>query len=1077
MRTVTNVRAVPHLRGGRIDLTWSLPPTSDYNPGRRLGGVVIVRRERTFPRDASDGEIVYDGSPVAAASDTTATPQHTYYYTVYAVEEDEPGSPPQPPVWRADAGAQAWALSTTDFGSTAKLYSLLPGVHQVRDAGLDDADLERLALDDPSLAAALGTLPPDIRGTGQLHRFLRAAAAPLDLIRSSAEALRNLHDVDVAPPDFLPLLASWLGWEIDSTLPVHEQRNEVKFAPRLYRTVGTVDSLRRLVTRYTGWYTRAAEMEQALVRSNQPPQLNLFAAAADAGEWLGTDDASTVLGFGPGNRTAGGSDGPPPTAAVLVGNTAQPFALRPGMELTVVADGRLPVTVRFQPGSFADISTATAAEVAAALHASCTQLMARAVVGGFVELVSELLGAESSLEVSTTDASIVALEGSPRGRPAAFLDARGRVRLVFAAADPLDPVRTEAARAALNGVLPVVGLVPGEDATPDPAHGRAPVLGGAHATDRILVKTWVGGGWREARPLALQPPAPQGDPAAAPLGGDVVCAWVEDPGTGTSRLRFAIGTPSLPQPATLTGTRSEPFVLEPGLRLVFAGRWPTAEGVEVAAGELVPPLDPANLTAADVVGLLAPHLVHVSVAVGPRRTLVFATTGAGGDERLQIDLGASTAAAALGFGPDNAAVVGDWGDELDWTPAADVAGVAPGRLADTFAAADVAAGQVHLFWAAHADGRWRIRTAVWDGVAWTPQAEIGAGAAGNREPCALFAPPSAPQLVWSQLGTDGRWTLRRSVLAGGVWGAAGALLQPADEPAPGTDGDREPALLALGGGKMRVFFRSDRSGAPQIWSSDVDLTTGIAGAPTRVTTGAAHHTNPAPLLGPDKRTWLVHRSDENVELSRVGLGVVPEPLNRVTTPEPPPVLDVGDRRSTGVEDLGARRRFAGSATPYLGDVARFARRREWDDLLAFTPQRTVLDPALISDDDLYTRGTVGLYLSPTIEDDPLTERTIQRLQGALQRFLPAPVRTVVVLTPHVDEEFVYGLGRDIEERFADDYPFADVYAGATDVGGAVALPDWALFITAAPPAPVAHRTASLADLKTLRSRTWFPPPV
>jgi len=1076
MRTITGVRAVPHLRGGRIDLTWSLPPSTDYDPGRRLGAVLVVRRERTFPRDPSDGRVVYHGAPVSGVSDTTATPQRTYYYTVYAVEEDQPGSPPQPPVWRADAGAQAWALSTTDFGSTARLYALLPGVHQVRDAGLDDAELERLALDDPTLAAALSALPADIRGTGQLHRFLRAAAAPLDLIRSSAEALRDLHDVDVAPPDFLPLLASWLGWEIDGTLPVYEQRNEVKFAPRLYRTVGTVDSLRRLVTRYTGWYTRAAEMEQAILRSNQPPQLNLFASAADAGEWIVTDDASTVLGFGPGNRTAGGSDGPPATPAILVGNAAEPFGLRPGMELTVVADDRLPVTVRFQPGDFNDIAAATAAEVALALSRSCTQLAARA-VGGFVELASDLLGAQSSLEVSATEASLVALEGSPRGRPAAFLDGRGRLRLVFAAADPLDPVRTRAAQSALAGVLPVVGPVPGEAVEPDPSRGRTPVVGSVHATDRIFLKTWVGDAWRAARPLTLQPTAPQGEPAASTLGGDVVCAWIEDPGTDTSRLRFATGTPRAPQPAALAGTRSEPFVLEPGLRLVFAGRWPALEGVEVAAGELVPPLDPTQLSATDVVGLVGPHLVHVSVGVGPRNTLVFSTIGAGGDERLELDLDTSTAAGALGFGADNAAAVGDWGDELDWTPAADVPGVGAGRLADTFAAADAAAGHVHLFWAAHADGRWRIRTAVWDGAVWTAPAEIGAGAAGNREPCALFAPPAAPQLVWSQLGSDGRWTLRRAVLAGGVWGPDGPLLQPADEPVAGTDGDREPALLETGAATARVFFRSDRSGAPQIWSSDVDLTTGVAAPPVRVTSGAAHHTSPAPLRGPDKRTWLVHRSDENVELSRAGVGVVPRPLNRVTTPEPKPALAVGDRRSTGVEDLGARRRYAGSATPYLGDVARFARRREWDDLLAFTPQRTVLDPALLSDDDLYTRGTVGLYLSPTIEDDPLTERTIQRLQGALQRFLPAPVRTVVVLTPHVDQEFVYGLGRDIEERFADDYPFADGYAGATDAGGTVALPDWSLFTTAAPPAPVAHRTASLADLTTLRSRTWFAPPV
>ncbi len=34
MRTVTDVQAVPHLRGGRVDLTWSLPPSSDYDPGR-----------------------------------------------------------------------------------------------------------------------------------------------------------------------------------------------------------------------------------------------------------------------------------------------------------------------------------------------------------------------------------------------------------------------------------------------------------------------------------------------------------------------------------------------------------------------------------------------------------------------------------------------------------------------------------------------------------------------------------------------------------------------------------------------------------------------------------------------------------------------------------------------------------------------------------------------------------------------------------------------------------------------------------------------------------------------------------
>ena len=61
MKTVADVRAVPHLRGGRIDLTWTLPPSTDFEVGRRLGEVKVVRRERTFPRNESDGNVVYEG--------------------------------------------------------------------------------------------------------------------------------------------------------------------------------------------------------------------------------------------------------------------------------------------------------------------------------------------------------------------------------------------------------------------------------------------------------------------------------------------------------------------------------------------------------------------------------------------------------------------------------------------------------------------------------------------------------------------------------------------------------------------------------------------------------------------------------------------------------------------------------------------------------------------------------------------------------------------------------------------------------------------------------------------------------
>ena len=355
--------------------------------------------------------------------------------------------------------------------------------------------------------------------------------------------------------------------------------------------------------------------------------------------------------------------------------------------------------------------------------------------------------------------------------------------------------------------------------------------------------------------------------------------------------------------------------------------------------------------------------------------------------------------------------------------------------------------------------------------------EIAADGAANREPCAVFD-LSSPQLIWSQLGADGRWTLRRAVLAGGVWGSQSALLQAGDQPAAGTDGDREPSALAIDANHVRIFFRSDRSGGPQLWSTVLNAATGTADPPVRLTSGAAHCSSPTALAGPDGRAWLVHRSDANVPLARVGVDPVPQPLNRVTQPEPAPRFIVGAPRSGGAEELGARRRFAGSTSLHVHDAARFGRRRDWEDLIAYTPQRTVVDPRTMSDDDLYTRGTVGLYLSPTISDDPLTEPTVQRLRGALARFLAAPVRTVVVLKPNVDIEVVYGPARDIGEQFvADDFPFAESYAGAAEASVTVALPDWAIFHSAAPPTSPTDHTADPAVLTTLRSRTWFPPPV
>ena len=140
------------------------------------------------------------------------------------------------------------------------------------------------------------------------------------------------------------------------------------------------------------------------------------------------------------------------------------------MELTVTVDDRLPTTIRFQPGDFANIATATAAEVAGALALTLTQLSAVAQAGRVV-LASHLPGAGSSLEVAASGSSLISLDGAPRGRLAAFTDGASRLRLFYAAADPLDVERTEAARAMLAGEPPVLGVPPGRE--PDPTRSTA----------------------------------------------------------------------------------------------------------------------------------------------------------------------------------------------------------------------------------------------------------------------------------------------------------------------------------------------------------------------------------------------------------------------------------------------------------------------------------------------------------------------------------------------------------------------------------------------------------------------------
>jgi phage tail-like protein len=889
------IRAVAHPAGNRIDLTWVHPDPAQFP------GVRVVRREGTHPttpQPASPGEgiVVADTNPAAPqrpveigedglyhVKDGPLKGETVYYYALFPYAGEPPDDPPDP-------YNRTVAMTSAPYDMAGQMAELLPAIYHRYDTLVPRPDAAVAAAD---------------RHKGQLRRFLELPGSQLDQLYSFARAMLDLHNLDKVDGRLLPLLAQWIGWQTDFHLDIAAQRNEIKFAPHLYRSVGTAPNLQAIVHRYTGWHTQIAEFAQNIVRSNLPAQLNIFAITESTSGWHATDDAALSLGFGTGG-------------------------------------------------------------------------------------------------------SLVTLEGAPGGRLSAFVDAAAHIRLFYETADP-QAVGMEAAAAPMGSSVPL--------STGRFAAGVAPSAGSSMATSvrfvpqqpqgRLRYKTFRNGAWAESHPLLALAEGAQGDPAAVELpladgSRPVWLAWIDNPHTNAARLRFTRGTPGTPQPARLQGQRSEPFRIVPGTHLLLRGNWPEAEGCTFTDRDFP---DPQRATAAQVEAVLNARLTHVIASAQPNGTLLLSTAGVGGDERLDIDIRHSSAAAALGFNAGNATAFGDGDDGIDWENPQDVTAAPAGYHADLHAVV-AADGVVWLFWAMHVASNWGIVSARWDGETWSSLETIADGLGGNREPCAVLDQTNRIWVFWARrqgVGTlDDTWTLHRRVFDPviGTWDAEAPVTTP---PPEGRAADREPGVVRLSNGDLRVFFRSDRAGGPDLWSITVRPPTGEAvGAPSAITAdGAADHT-PAPLLLPGDMLWLLYRSDRSVPLARVATPPLLEMETRVTSQQPTAgSLTAVPLRSTRIVDTGTLRRFAGSTSVVLSDAARLSRHRMWDDLLAYTPQKP-LGPAggeVLQDDDLYTRGTVGLYVSQVLSDTPFTRQTIEQLRLVLARFLPIHVRVVVILVP------------------------------------------------------------------------------
>jgi phage tail-like protein len=126
----------------------------------------------------------------------------------------------------------------------------LPGLYQ-GSAPTQRRDVVRA---DEVAARRYGTGAPatgsqDVQGfdADAMRRFLAIFQHLMTSVTDRIDQVPSLIEPGTTDPRFLPWIASWVSFELDSSLPVHQQRELVRRAIRLYRTRGTATGIEEMI--------------------------------------------------------------------------------------------------------------------------------------------------------------------------------------------------------------------------------------------------------------------------------------------------------------------------------------------------------------------------------------------------------------------------------------------------------------------------------------------------------------------------------------------------------------------------------------------------------------------------------------------------------------------------------------------------------------------------------------------------------------------------------------------------------------------------------------------------------------
>lgn len=221
--------------------------TTVQSVSREVDGVPVevLRRTRAVTFDARRMPVAVGEEILDVGGGPGLEPGTTYYYELSG-----------PDLGFEDPEARRAVATPTEVHRSGRtLYELLPAILRRHDVAAGPV-------------RATGAIPEAAPQNGQLRRFIDLFGAAADHLRSRADGLRGLHDVDSVDHRMLPHMAALLGWDLSHGTPIPVQRHEIKFAAHLYRITGTVPGATIWVKRLTGWDVRIKEFWRNVAFSN-----------------------------------------------------------------------------------------------------------------------------------------------------------------------------------------------------------------------------------------------------------------------------------------------------------------------------------------------------------------------------------------------------------------------------------------------------------------------------------------------------------------------------------------------------------------------------------------------------------------------------------------------------------------------------------------------------------------------------------------------------------------------------------------------------------------------------------------